>query len=53
MGAALGGKPRHAVPAYEKEEEARQLLSNVYGRFKEGFETRDLLAAKKLLAELS
>ena len=37
----------------KKKKEARQLLSNVYGRFKEGFETRDLLAAKELLAELS
>jgi hypothetical protein len=37
----------------KKKKEARQLLSNVYGHFKEGFETRDLLAAKELLAELS
>ncbi len=37
----------------KKKKEARQLLSNAYGRFKEGFETRDLLVAKELLADLT
>jgi tetratricopeptide (TPR) repeat protein len=38
---------------HKKKKEARQLLSNAYSRFKEGFETRDLLDAKALLDELS
>jgi predicted ATPase len=33
-------------------DEARQLLSSVYGRFTEGFETGDLKAAMQLLQEL-
>ncbi len=37
----------------KKKKEARQLLSNAYGQFKEGFGTRDLLDAKELLDELS
>lgn len=37
----------------KKKKEARQVLSNAYGRFREGFETRDLAAAKELLDELS
>jgi hypothetical protein len=32
--------------------EARQVLSVAYGRFTEGFETMELKAAKRLLAEL-
>jgi predicted ATPase len=36
-----------------KNEEARQLLSNIYNWFTEGFETADLKEAKKLLAVLS
>jgi predicted ATPase len=36
-----------------KQEEARELLAPVYGWFAEGFETRDLKEAKKLLGELS
>ena len=34
-------------------EEARQLLADVYGWFREGFESRDLGDARKLLEELS
>ena len=34
-------------------EEARDLLSSVYGRFTEGFETADLQAARSLLDELT
>lgn len=33
--------------------EARQLVSSLYERFTEGFETRDLKAAKQLLSELT
>jgi predicted ATPase len=36
-----------------KQEEARQLLAEVYGWFTEGFETADLREAKALLAALS
>jgi predicted ATPase len=36
-----------------KPEEARDLLAPVYGWFTEGFDTRDLQDAKKLLDELS
>jgi class 3 adenylate cyclase/predicted ATPase len=36
-----------------KKVEARQLLGEIYGWFTEGFDTADLQAAKKLLAELS
>jgi predicted ATPase/class 3 adenylate cyclase len=36
-----------------KKAEARQLLADIYGWFTEGFDTTDLQAAKKLLAELS
>jgi hypothetical protein len=33
--------------------EARELLAPVYGRFSEGFDTRDLKEAKALLEELA
>ena len=36
-----------------KRDEARELLAPVYGWFTEGFDTRDLKEAKKLLDELS
>jgi adenylate cyclase len=36
-----------------KHDEARALLAEIYGWFTEGFETRDLRAAKVLLDELS
>ena len=36
-----------------KRDEARELLSPVYGWFTEGFDTRDLKDAKVLLDELS
>ena len=35
-----------------KRDEARDLLAPVYGWFTEGFDTRDLQEAKKLLNEL-
>ena len=35
-----------------KREQARELLSEIYGWFTEGFETTDLREAKELLAEL-
>jgi predicted ATPase len=35
-----------------KRDEARELLAPVYGWFTEGFDTRDLKEAKKLLDEL-
>jgi predicted ATPase len=37
----------------KKKKDARQLLSNVYGRFKEGLDTRDLRDAKALLDEVT
>ena len=37
----------------KKKKEARQLLSNAYGRFREGFDTPDLVAAKELLDGLT
>ena len=36
-----------------KRDEARELLAPIYGWFTEGFDTRDLKEAKKLLDELS
>jgi DNA-binding winged helix-turn-helix (wHTH) protein/predicted ATPase len=36
-----------------KEEEARQMLAEIYGWFTEGFDTKDLQEAKALLEELS
>ena len=36
-----------------KHKQAKKLLNEIYGWFTEGFETRDLCAAKQLLAELS
>ena len=36
-----------------KQEEARHMLTEVYGWFSEGFETRDLQEAMALLEELS
>ena len=35
-----------------KKEEARRTLSEIYGWFTEGFETKDLQEAKALLVEL-
>ncbi len=36
--------------AQGRQDEARQILAPVYGRFTEGFATKDLRAAKALLA---
>ena len=36
-----------------KREEARRMLADIYGRFTEGFDTRDLQEARALLDELS
>jgi len=36
-----------------RRQEAREILSPVYGRFTEGFRTRSLTTARELLAELS
>jgi predicted ATPase len=36
-----------------KRDEARELLARVYGRFTEGFDTRDLKEAKALLDDLA
>jgi predicted ATPase len=36
-----------------KRDEARELLAPVYGWFTEGFDTRDLKEAKKLLDDLA
>ena len=35
-----------------KKDEARQMLANIYGWFTEGFDTKDLQEAKRLLEEL-
>jgi predicted ATPase len=37
----------------DKKEEAHQMLSEIYGWFTEGFDTRDLQEAKALLEELT
>jgi tetratricopeptide (TPR) repeat protein len=37
----------------KKKKEAREALSNAFGRFREGFETHDLAAAKAMLDELA
>jgi len=39
--------------AQGKKEEARSLISEIYGWFIEGFDTKDLIEAKALLDELS
>ena len=36
-----------------KKDEARKLLTDIYGWFTEGFDTADLKEAKELLEELS
>ena len=36
-----------------KEKEAYDLLAPIYGWFEEGFDTKDLIEAKALLAELA
>ena len=36
-----------------KKDEAHQMLSEIYGWFTEGFDTKDLQEAKTLLEELS
>jgi predicted ATPase len=36
-----------------RQEEARRLLAQIYGRFSEGFDTADLRGAKALLDDLS
>lgn len=36
-----------------KQDEAQQLLAEIYGWFTEGFETKDLQEAKALLVELA
>lgn len=56
---ALGFEIRAAVDmarllqASHRQIEAKELLSSVYGRFEEGFDTADLMAANALLAELT
>jgi hypothetical protein len=39
-------------PAEGEPPEARRLLASTYGRFAQGFETADLLEARRLLSEL-
>jgi hypothetical protein len=39
--------------SYTRSEEARELLVPIYGRFTEGFDSRDLRAAKSLIDDLS
>jgi len=40
------------LPQQDKQEEARQVSSEIYGWFTEGFDTKDLQEAKALLSEL-
>ena len=40
----------HLLSEHGRAEEARSLLSNIYGRFTEGFETADLRAARTILS---
>ena len=43
----------HLLKKQGKKVEARQMLSEIYGWFTEGFDTRDLIEAKALLDELT
>ena len=53
MGAAHVGQPGTAVAEPRQTPGCpRKLLAPVYGWFTEGFDTKDLLEAKSLLAEL-
>ena len=52
-GAAGGDEPRALWQQQGKKKEAHQLLSEIYGWFTEGFDTKDLQEAKALLEELA
>jgi len=46
-------KDGHTAPSGQgKKDEARQMLSDIYGWFTEGFDTKDLQEAKAPLEEL-
>ena len=51
-GAAGGDEPRRLWQQQGKQEEAHQMLSEIYNWFTEGFDTKDLQEAKALLEEL-
>jgi hypothetical protein len=51
-GAAGSDEPEPAVAA-AGQEDARQLLAEIYGWFTEGFDTKDLHEVKALLEELT
>ena len=52
LGATHVGQPGTTVAGQGKRQDAYDLLAPVYGWFTEGFDTKDLLDAKTLLAEL-
>jgi hypothetical protein len=52
VGAAHGDQPGTTVAGPKQTPRRLELLAPVYGWFTEGFDTKDLLEAKALLAEL-
>jgi hypothetical protein len=53
VGIARNDEPRPAAPKAGRRDEARAMLSEIYGWFTEGFDTPDLKDAKALLDKLS
>ena len=51
-GAAGGDEPGRLWQQQGKQDEAHQMLSEIYNWFTEGFDTKDLQEAKALLEEL-
>ena len=51
-GAAGGDEPGAAVATTRQEDEAHQMLAEIYNWFTEGFDTKDLQEAKALIEEL-
>jgi predicted ATPase len=52
VGAADGNQPRSTMAEPRQTPRAYELLAPVYDWFTEGFDTKDLLEAKALLARL-
>jgi hypothetical protein len=53
VGAAYDGRPCTLPSRYESADEARAMLSVIYNRFTEGFDTANLKEAKAPLYELN
>ena len=53
VGAAHNRQPRAIAHELGRRDEARAMLSEIYGWFTEGFDTADLKDAKALLNKLS